>query len=91
MTVDIAARGSGFIVARGAPIRLAGPQNSTSRVPKGNIPEKTVGDRIPEWERKSADSSGRGVKRSWKGDPLPRGWVGVRVVSDQELEFHSFR
>jgi hypothetical protein len=48
LTVDIAVRGSGFLVAREVPIRLASPRNPTSRVPKGKFPEKTVGDRTPE-------------------------------------------
>jgi hypothetical protein len=62
------------------PIRLAGPQNSTSRVPKGKFPKKTVGDRTPEWEWKSIDSSGRGVRRSWWSDPLPRVWLPSKGV-----------
>jgi hypothetical protein len=48
LTVDIAVRDSGFLVAREMPIRPASPRKPTSRVPQGKFPEKTVGDRTPE-------------------------------------------
>jgi hypothetical protein len=82
LTVDSVIRGSGSLVTRRVHIRFASPRNLTSRVPKGKIPEKTVGDRTPEWEWKSTDSSGRGVRRSWWSDPLLRVWVtssGIRA------------
>jgi hypothetical protein len=82
LTFDLAVRVSGFLVAREVPIRFASLRSPTSRVPKGRIPKKTVGDRTPEWEWKSIDSSGRGARRSWWSDPLPRVWVpssGIRA------------
>jgi hypothetical protein len=67
LTVDIAVRGSGFLVAREVPIKFASPRSPTSRVPKGKTLEKTVGDRTPEWEWKSIDSSATSTKLTSQG------------------------